>query len=188
MKTTLVLIDIQNDYFPGGRMELEGPLEAAAQARHLLNVFRQHEWRTLHIQHISTRPGATFFLPETSGIDFHDSIRPMPGESVLVKHFPNAFRETELLDILKKWDTERLVICGMMTHMCVDATTRAAADLGFPVLLAGNACATRELSYADTKIPALQVQGAFLAALKSYGQVLQSSEISAKLTEAPNDR
>ncbi len=92
MKTTLILIDIQNDYFPGGRMELEGPLEAATQARHLLNLFREHEWHTLHIQHISTRPGATFFLPETSGIDFHPSIKPMPGEPVLVKHFPNSFR------------------------------------------------------------------------------------------------
>jgi nicotinamidase-related amidase len=184
MKTTLLLIDIQNDYFPGGRMELEGPLEAATQARHLLNVFRQHEWPTLHIQHLSTRPDATFFLPETSGVDLHASIKPLPGELVITKHFPNAFRETGLLDRLKKWETERLVICGMMTHMCVDASVRAAADLGFKVLLAGNACATRPLTYDGTTVPAAHVQGAFLAALQSYGQVLTSGEISAKLTEA----
>ncbi len=58
MKTALILIDIQNDYFPGGRMELEDPLEAAAQARRLLDFFRQQGWPTVHIQHISTRPGA----------------------------------------------------------------------------------------------------------------------------------
>jgi nicotinamidase-related amidase len=184
MKTTLILIDIQQDYFPGGRMELEGPLEAATQARHLLNLFREHEWSTIHIQHISNRPGATFFLPDTTGIDFHPSIKPLEREKIIVKHFPNSFRETVLQETLKEWETGRLVICGMMTHMCVDATTRAAADLGYPVLLAGNACATRELDYGSTKIPALHVQGAFLAALKSYGQVLTASEVSAKLTEA----
>src|SRR5512143_1228297 len=161
MKTTLILIDIQNDYFPGGRMELEGPLEAATQARHLLNLFREHEWPTVHIQHIATRLDATFFLPDTSGIDFHNSIKPLEGERVLVKHFPNAFRETDLHETLKELETQRLVICGMMTHMCVDASVRAAADLGYPVLLAGNACATRALSYGETKVPALHVQGAF---------------------------
>ncbi len=184
MKTTLILIDIQKDYFPGGRMELEGPTEAATQARHLLNLFREHGWPTIHIQHISTRPGATFFLPDTIGMDFHDSIKPLAREKIIVKHFPNSFRETELLETLKNWETERLVICGMMTHMCVDASVRAAADLGYPVLLAGNACATRELDYAGTKIPAMHVHGAFLAALKSYGNVLTAGEVSAKLTEA----
>ncbi len=185
MKTTLVLIDIQNDYFPGGRMELEGPLEAATQARHLLNLFRQHEWPTIHIQHISTRAGATFFLPGTDGVAIHESIKPLPNERVLEKHFPNAFRETKLQELLKELATERLVICGMMTHMCVDATTRAAADLGYPVLLAANACATRELTYGETRIPALHVQGAFLAALKSYANVMNAGEVSSKLTEAP---
>jgi nicotinamidase-related amidase len=184
MKTTLILIDIQNDYFPNGLMELEGSLEAAAQARHLLTIFRTHHWSTIHIQHISTRPDATFFLPDTDGVCLHESIKPIPEELVLEKHFPNAFRETALLETLKKWDTERLVICGMMTHMCVDATVRAAADLGFPVLLAGNACASRALSYGETKVPALHVQGAFLAALRSYAQVLTASETIVRLSEA----
>jgi nicotinamidase-related amidase len=184
MKTTLVLIDIQNDYFPGGRMELEGPLEAAYQARRLLDLFRGHHWPTVHIQHVSTRPGATFFLPETEGIQLHSTIAPLPGETILVKHFPNSFRETSLLDTLKGWEVERLVICGMMTHMCVDATTRAAADLGYPLLLVADACATRDLAYDNTKVPATQVQAAFLAALKSYGQVLPCNEILAQLAEA----
>jgi nicotinamidase-related amidase len=184
MKTTLVLIDIQNDYFPGGRMELEGPAEAAAQAHHLLTFFRKQEWPTIHVQHISTRPGATFFLPETDGIEFNESIKPAVSETKLVKHFPNSFRETNLQDLLKEKQTERLVLCGMMTHMCVDATMRAAADLGYPVLLAANACATRELTYGEMRVPALHVHNAFLAALKSYGHVMTSSEVVAKLTEA----
>jgi nicotinamidase-related amidase len=181
MQTALILIDIQNDYFPGGKMELEGPLEAASQARQLLDLFRQQEWPTVHIQHISNRPGATFFLPDTDGIKIHTSIAPLAGETIIVKHFPNSFRETNLLDHLKDIGAERLVLCGMMTHMCVDATTRAAADLGFPVLLAADACATRALTYGEAKIPAGHVHGAFLAALKSYGQVSATTDILAEL-------
>jgi nicotinamidase-related amidase len=181
MKTALILIDIQNDYFPGGRMELEGPVEAAAQARALLDFFRQQKWPTVHIQHISTRPGATFFLPDTDGMLIHPSIAPLTGETVIVKHFPNSFRETTLLEHLKGLGVERLVICGMMTHMCVDATVRAASDLGFSVLLAADACATRTLAYGETKVPAAHVHVAFLAALKSYGQVMTAAEILNQL-------
>ncbi|HVM73021.1 MAG TPA: cysteine hydrolase family protein [Anaerolineales bacterium] len=181
MKTALILIDIQNDYFPGGRMELEGSLAAAAQARRLLDFFRRKGWPTVHIQHVAIRPDATFFLPGTAGLDFHQSINPLPGETVITKHFPNSFRETGLLEHLKSLGIESLVVCGMMTAMCVDATTRAAADLGYPVRLAADACATRALAYDTTRVPAEHVQAAFLAALKSYGQVLKTEEILAAL-------
>jgi nicotinamidase-related amidase len=183
MNTALILIDIQKDYFPGGKMELEGPLETSAQARKLLGYFRQQKWPTVHIQHISTRPGATFFLLDSDGADFHESIAPLPGETVIVKHFPNSFRQTTLLEHLKGEGVERLVVCGMMTHMCVDATVRAAADYGYPTLVAADACATRALSFGETKIPRDHVQGAFLEALKSYGQVLTTDEILLRLRE-----
>jgi nicotinamidase-related amidase len=181
MKTALLLIDIQKDYFPGGRMELEDPLVAAQQAGRLLDLFRRQGWPTIHIQHISNRPGATYFLPDTDGLDFHPSIAPLPGEQIIVKHFPNSFRETGLLEHLQESGIKGLVICGMMTHMCVDATTRAAADLGYPVWLAADACATRALSYDETQVPAQQVQAAFLAALKFYGKVLGTEEVLSQL-------
>lgn len=181
MKTALVLIDIQNDYFPGGRMELQGSPEAAVRARGLLDFFRLRAWPIFHIQHVSIRPGATFFLPGTEGVQIHASIAPLPGETVIVKHFPNSFRETPLHEQLQAGGVERLVLCGSMTHMCVDATMRAAADLGFPVLLAADACATRTLFYEKKKIPADHVHAAFLAALSSYGQVLTSDEVLLQL-------
>ena len=177
MKTALILIDIQNDYFPGGNGELENPLGAARQARKLLDFFRHQKWPTVHIQHVATRPGATTFLLDTDGVKIHASIAPLPGETIIVKHFPNSFRETDLLEHLKRHTTERLVLCGMMTHMCVDASMRAAADFGYPVLLAADACATRALAYAEIKVPAQSVHAAFLAALKSYGQVMKAEEI-----------
>lgn len=181
MKTALLVIDIQNDYFPGGKMELVEPLAAARKAYALLQCFREHGGRHVHIQHEALRPGATFFLPGSTGMDIHDSVAHFVGEPIVYKHFPNAFRETELLELLRGWGVERLVICGMMTHMCVDATVRAAADLGFEVLLAADACATRALTHDGLTVAAEQVQAAFLAALKSYGQVLRTEEILALL-------
>jgi nicotinamidase-related amidase len=181
MNTALLVIDIQNDYFPGGKMELESPLEAAKNARELLYCFREHGKKHVHIQHVSTRPGATFFLPGSRGTDIHDSVAHYEGEPIVQKHFPNSFRETELLDLLRGWETERLVICGMMTHMCVDATVRAAADLGFQVLVASDACATRALEFGGVQVPAAQVHAAFLAALQSYARVLPTEQIMTSL-------
>src|SRR5574340_91374 len=181
MKTALLLIDIQNDYFPGARMELVRPLEAAKKAHELLQCFREHERPHVHIQHVSLKPDATFFLPGSHGTDIHDSVAHFEGEPLVQKHYPNSFRETDLLDLLRSWAIERLVITGMMTHMCVDATARAAADFGFQVVVVEDACATRDLKYGDTAIPAEHVHKAFLAALKSYGQVMPAEQILAQL-------
>ncbi len=183
MKTALVLIDIQNDYFPGGPMELEGSVEAGQRARELLSAFRRRALPLVHVQHISTRPGATFFLPETDGVKIHEQVQPLAEEVIVQKHYPNSFRDTGLLAYLQGEEVKRLVICGMMTHMCVDATTRAAFDYGFECLVAEDACATRTLLHRGQSIPARQVHLAFLAALNAvYAKVLSTEEIISQLS------
>lgn len=172
----LVLIDIQNDYFPGGAMELEGSLLAGAQAGRLLQDFRRRGRPVVHIQHVSTRPGATFFLPDTPGVEIHPSVAPIDGEVVFRKHFPNSFRGTPLLEHLRQRQITQLVIAGMMTQMCIDTSTRAAADLGFECFLAHDACATRALSFGGATVTAAQVQTAFLAALNGLFAQVQSVE------------
>jgi nicotinamidase-related amidase len=181
MKTALLVIDIQKDYFPGGKMPLVNPETAAKNAYTLLQCFREHGGRHVHIQHISIRPGATFFLPGDRGTDIHDLTAHFEGEPLVQKHYPNSFRETNLLDLLRGWGVERVVVCGMMTHLCVDATARAAADLGFNVIVAADACATRALTFGAITVPAEQVQAAFLAALQAYGQVLTVEAIITQL-------
>ncbi len=193
MNTALLLIDIQNDYFPGSKMELEGAEIAARRAAALLQCFREHGGHHVHIQHESIRPGATFFLRGTKGIAIHDSLAHFEGEPLVVKHYPNSFRETPLLQLLRDWGIERVVICGMMTHLCVDATVRAAADFGFQVIVAADACATRALTHGETTVPAAHVHAAFLAAFKSYGQVQTVEEIistlgAEKASRGPHDR
>lgn len=125
MESGLVLIDIQNDYFPGGRMELVGMERAARNAAAILRKARQLQLPVFHIRHISTRPGSTFFLPGTKGAEIHQSVSPSSGEVVIEKNYPNGFRGTELYEKLKAAGIERIVICGAMSPMCIDATTRA---------------------------------------------------------------
>jgi len=181
MKTALLIIDIQNDYFPAGKYPLVKPLEAAQKAYMILQCFRESGGHHVHIQHISLEPNATFFISGDRGTDIHDSVAHFEGEPIVYKHEPNSFLNTELLELLKSWEIERVVITGMMTHMCVDATARAAADLGFQIIVAEDACATRDLQYGDTTIPAEQVHKAFLAALTWYGRVMKADEIIALL-------
>ena len=168
MKTALILIDIQNDYFEGGNMELIDPEKAADHAKLILDRFRHNGLPIIHIQHIATSPTATFFLPDTTGVDINEKVLPLPTEKKIIKHFPNSFRETELLNYLKIDKIENLVICGMMTHMCIDATTRAAKDYGFNCLLIGDACATRDLEINNETVNAKDVQDSFLGALNSF--------------------
>lgn len=180
MHPALLLIDIQNDYFPGGKMELEGSEKAAEAAALLLQTFRREKLPVIHIQHVSTRPGSTFFLPDTDGVQFHHTVAPEEGETVFIKHFPNAFRDTPLKKHLESMGVSRLVLAGMMTHMCVDTTARAAFDLGFSCMLAHDACATRALSFVSETVPAKQVQLAYMAALNgTFADVRSAGALAA---------
>jgi nicotinamidase-related amidase len=163
-------------------MECVGATAAGAQAATLLASFREQRRPVIHVQHLSVRPGATFFVPGTPGAEIHASVRPVGDEPVFKKHFPNAFRETALLEHLRLSKISALVIAGMMTHMCIDATTRAAADLGLRCFLAHDACATRALSFGDTRVPAEHVQCSFVSALSgTYATVQPAKELAGAL-------
>ena len=179
MKTALLLVDIQNDYFDGGKKALAGSASAAAQAALALALFREKDMPVIHIQHISVNQGAGFFLPDTPGALIHESVKPLQTEPVFVKHFPNSFRGTGLEEYLKKHDIKCLVAAGMMTQMCIDTTVRAAFDLGFECLLAADACAASDLKYKERFIPAEQVHAAFCAALGArFAKLVSVNELS----------
>ena len=100
MNTGLIIIDVQNDYFKGGRMELVGMEEAATNCRRLLEMFRASNMSIFHIQHLSAQEGATFFIPDTDGCKTHESLKPEDGEPLVQKHYPSSFRDTKLNSLL----------------------------------------------------------------------------------------
>ena len=175
----LILVDLQNDYFPGGKMELVGIERAAENAAKILGFARENQLPVFHIQHIAASESASFFLPNTRGADHHESVRPLNSERVFKKHFPSAFRETDLEAILRQDKLNDLCIVGAMSHMCIDATTRAAFDAGFSCTVVQDACATRDLEFNGRKIAAADVHGSFMAALSSpYAAVLETADIA----------
>jgi len=182
MTQALLIIDIQNDYFPGGAMELVGSPEAGEQARRLLELFREKSKPVIHIQHIARHQGATFFLPDTHGAEIHTSVTPLVGETLFQKSHPNSFLETSLLEHLRENEITQLIIVGMMTHMCIDTTTRAASDLGFKCLLIHDACATKSLTFGNVTVPAQHVQASYLAAIDgSFAKVLSTDDMLVTL-------
>lgn len=178
MNKALMLIDIQNDYFENGANPLFNPTQAADQTSKLLDYFREQQLPVIHVKHLSTRPDASFFIPDTYGSEIYHTLQPIDGEKVIVKNFPNSFRNTDLLEYLMALKIEELVICGMMTHMCVDATVRAAKDFGFNCKLVADACATKDLEIHGNTVKAEDVQLSFLAALNYfYSEVVNTDSI-----------
>ena len=178
MARALVVIDIQNDYFPGGRNELVGADDAAARAAEVLAGFRERGEQVVHLQHVWDAPDAEFFAPGTPGVEINPAVAPAGDEAVVQKAFPNGFQHTDLEERLRAGDAEQLVLCGMMTSMCVDATVRAAADLGFECTVVHDACATRDLSFEGQPVAAADVHAAFLAALgDGYAALTSASDV-----------
>lgn len=175
MKTALIVIDVQNDYFPGGLMELTGAEQAADNIRQIQDHFRKNKLPVIHIQHISG-PGASFFRPNTTGVEIHAKVKPQAGEKLIVKGYPNSFRETELLKHLQENGITHLTIVGMMTHMCVDATVRAAKDYGFECTVVSDACATRALEADGKTVRAEDVQTSFMSSFAFFYATVQTTK------------
>ena len=165
----LLIIDIQDFYFPGGRSALVNPDKAAANAALLLKNFRKEKMLVIHVRH-NSEPGGKI----------NDIVKPLPAEKIFSKDAVNCFVGTDLLDYLKSNKTDTLVICGMQTHMCVEAATRAASDYGFKCILIHDACATKDLKFGDKTINAEDVHYATLSTLKSYALVQSTAEYLKK--------
>lgn len=174
-KQALIVIDIQNDYFENGTLPLINPIEASINASKVLEYFRVNNLTIAHIQHVNPAD-APFMAFGTKGVEIHENVKPIEGEKVFQKSYPNSFRETGLLDYLKEKEVIEVTIIGMMTHMCVDATTRAAFDFGYKCTVIGDACASRDLELNGKTVKADDVHHAFLSALQFFYAEIKSTE------------
>jgi nicotinamidase-related amidase len=165
----LLIIDIQDFYFPGGKSALVEPEKAASNAALLLTDFREKKLLVIHVRH-NSEPGGKI----------NDIVKPLPSEKIISKDAVNSFLGTDLLEILKANKTDTLVICGMQTHMCVEAATRAASDYGLKCILIHDACATKDLKFGDYTIKAADVHYSTLSTLKNYALVQSTEEYLKK--------
>lgn len=178
MPQALVIIDLQNDYFPGGNMELVRTDAAAQKAAVVLQKFREAGEPIFHIQHLAAAPELGFFLPDTEGAEINEAVKPDGDEPVIQKYYPSSFRETDLEQRLRDEGIEDLVFCGAMSHMCVDTTVRAGADLGFNCTLIDDACATRDLEFDGKTVAADDVHAAYMSALAfAFAKVMKADDL-----------
>ncbi len=176
-KTALIIVDMQNDYFPGGKWTLDGIDAAAANTARVLASFREHGLPIIHVRHEFASAEAPFFVPGSDGAKTHDSLQPAEDEFQILKHEVNSFNDTELQRLLQREGISHLVIVGAMSHICIDAVTRAAADLGYSNTLLHDACATLPVEFNGVQVPAEQVHAAFMAALAfAYANVISTDE------------
>lgn len=164
-KTALLLIDIQNFYFEGGSSALVNPIPASLNAAKVLNDFRAKGRLVVHIKHGDG--------PQS---EIHENVRPLSDEKIFVKQEVNSFLNTGLLEYLRENKVKRLVLCGMQTHMCLEAATRAASDFGFECIVIGDACATKDLKFGDKLIKAEDVHYSTLATFRPYAKVMNADE------------
>lgn len=164
-KTALLLIDIQDFYFPGGELPLYKPEVVAENAALILKEFRKKGNEVIHVRH-NYEPGG----------NIHDAVKPVNGEKVFSKDNVNAFLDTGLKQYLDDQQITRLVICGMQTHMCVEAGVRAASDMGYECILIQDACTSRDLTFDGQTIKAMDVHLSTLSTLSSYARLMNTRD------------
>lgn len=177
MITALIVVDMQKDYFSGGKMELTGVEVASRNVEKLLAAFRESVRPIIHIQHVEYDPAAPCFVVGTTGAEIHESAQPRAYELVIQKHYPNSFIQTYLLSHLHMLGVQRVVICGAMSNFCISATARAAAEIGFYCVVVHDACATRSIEFGERTIAAGDVHGSSMATLAAvYAKVMPTNE------------
>ena len=179
-KHAVIVVDLQNDYLPTGKYALEGIQAAVANAAAVIEHARAKEQPVICVQHLATGADAPFFVPGTPGVEFIPEVAPRAGDPIVVKHHPNAFLATELRPLLDELSVTDVTIVGAMSHMCIEATARAASDFGYKVTVVHDACATRDLEFDGGTVAAAQVHAASMASLAfAYARLIAADRYLA---------
>lgn len=178
MKKALLLIDIQNIYFTDGPYLLNHPEETADIAGSLLEDFRKANLPVIHVQHEFN----TLAYSEDKAFlnAIHEKVAPRGDEKIIHKTQPSSFYKTDLDAYLSENEIDELVVCGMMSHMCIDTTVRACKDREIKVTVVEDACTTKSLTFQDQVIPAEIVHQSFMAGLNKMFAEVETYEMYKK--------
>jgi nicotinamidase-related amidase len=176
-KSALIVIDFQNEYF-SGRMPIPDGAAALAKTRELITFADSHKIPVYHVQHVAPA-GAAVFAIDGQTVKFHKDMQPRPQDVVLQKNTVSVFASTDLDQQLKKAGIQTLIISGLMTHACVAGAARDAAPLGYNVIVAADATATRAITRANgVSIDKDSLHKAALAEVEdTFGDVLTTAQI-----------
>lgn len=178
----LILIDIQSGFDDPVWGKRNNP-DAETKAAQLLDRWRRAGAPLFHIQHVSTEPGSP--LGPGHGTTFKPEVAPGPGEPIIAKSVNSAFIGTRLEMHLRRQEITDLVICGLTTPHCVSTTCRMAANLGFTVTLAHDACASfsANANTSWTTLPAMTPQAIHTAAVSHLHGEFVTARTVAEILE-----
>ena len=172
---TLVVIDVQNDYFPGGAWALPDAPAALPKIVKLITEARKRGDGVLFIQHV-TPAGSPVFAEGSEGGELHIDLGVSLDDPVFTKSHPSSFQGTGLHAYLRKHGVKELDICGFMTQMCCDTTAREAYSRGYSVRLFSDACAAKELEVDGQKLAHDTVHRVTLGALARFAKIIKTNE------------
>jgi len=171
----LIVIDVQNEYFAGGAWALPHAERALPNILALMDKARARGDSVVTIQHVAPE-GSPVFARGSKGAQLHKDLPASTGGPLFEKQHPSSFQGTGLRDYLAKNGITALDICGFMTQMCCDTTTREAYANGFAVRLFSDATAARNLVFEGEVVPHEMVHRASLATLARFAKVLPSKD------------
>lgn len=142
MSLALLVIDLQNDYFPGGKFPLanaDATLDNVERAIHRAN---DRGVPVVVIQHVADG-GAPFFMAGTPGAEVHPRVlAAAPGAPIVVKAHADSFVATDLEQTLTRLGATQLLVCGMMTQNCVTHTAISRSADKYAVTVLPECCTT----------------------------------------------
>ena len=185
MHAALIVIDVQKEYFaPWGQWVLPSGEEALPNIRTLIETARAAELPVIHVVHERLDPQSNVWRPGSEGVEMHPAIQVLPGEIALKKHVPGSFTGTPLDAHLRRFSVDTLIVCGFMTFMCCDTTTRQASERGYKVLFASDATGAKDLVLGNRTIPYQEVHDVTLAVMTNFATVLTGEQIAARIDGA----
>lgn len=145
MKKALLVIDLQNDYFPDGKFSLWNTEVTLNNIVRAIEAARAKGITVIHIQHIANPEMgiAPFFNQGTEGAKIHPRVlEAAPDAPIVVKEFADSFEKTNLEETLSGMEITDLLVCGMMTQNCVTHTAISKSAERYNVCILPDCCTT----------------------------------------------
>ncbi|KAI8337250.1 Isochorismatase-like protein [Chlamydoabsidia padenii] len=177
----LIVVDVQNDYFPNGKLPTWKPVETAEACAELIKKFRQEGKEVVFVKHVikdSQVKDFPFFIKGTHGVEIHDIVKPLPSEKIITKNEVSSFVGTDLKEYLTGKGVKKLVVVGMMIHNCVNATVYSGVEEGFPCVVVEEAVNTMDQSYDGEIVKAQDIKKAFLTGIQfAFSKVYKLQDV-----------
>ena len=158
MKNALIVIDIQNDYFPGGAFTLENADEACKVAVEAIEQAKRDGWLVVGVQHVNS-PDAPFFKPDTEGVKTHSAIAAaLVDAPIVVKSEADSFFKTNLEQIVREAGITDIYLTGMMTQHCITHTALSPQASGMKVHIIAKGCAAPAQALSDLALHGLSAR------------------------------